>query len=177
MTPARPTIRRSIQSPGTPLDVDRILIIRLGALGDVVRTLPAVQAIRERYAHARITWLVEPGAAAILEGQSLIDQVLVFPRDELSRSFSQGRWVEAGRNLYSFVRDLRKEKFELVLDFHSILKVVFFRDCQARQSESRWRHRRSGVFVALCQLSYWRRGSETKSLRAECGSGTFSWRG
>ena len=122
MTPARPAIRRSTHSPLTPPDVDRILIIRLGALGDVVRTLPAVQAIRERYADARITWLVEPGAAAVLEGQSLIDQVLIFPRDQLSRSFSQGRWVEAGRSLYSFVRDLRKEKFELVLDFHSILK-------------------------------------------------------
>ena len=122
MTPARPAIHRSIHSPGTPPDVDRILIIRLGALGDVVRTLPAVQAIRDCYAHARITWLVEPGSAAVLEGQSLIDEVLVFPRDELSRSFSRGRWVEAGRSLYSFVRDLRKEKFGLVLDFHSILK-------------------------------------------------------
>ena len=36
-----------------------ILIVKLSAIGDVIHTLPALNAIRRRYPHARITWLVE----------------------------------------------------------------------------------------------------------------------
>ena len=39
---------------------DRILVIRLGAVGDVVRTLPAVSSLRAAYAGAHLAWLVEP---------------------------------------------------------------------------------------------------------------------
>lgn len=122
MTPARSAIRRFVHTPAASPAADRILIIRLGALGDVVRTLPAVQAIRDHYAEAQVAWLVEPRAAAVLHGQKAIDEILVFPRDELSRDLRAGRWFTAGRRFYSFVRELREGRFGLVLDFHSILK-------------------------------------------------------
>ena len=52
-------------------------------MGDVVRTLPAVSALRTGLPEAQITWLVEPGPSSILAGQPWIDDVLVFPRAEL----------------------------------------------------------------------------------------------
>ena len=122
MTPARSAIRRFAHTPAASPAADRILIIRLGALGDVVRTLPAVEAIRDHYAEAQVAWLVEPRAAAVLHGQKAIDEILVFPRDVLSRDLRAGRWFAAGRTFYSFVRELREGRFGLVLDFHSILK-------------------------------------------------------
>ena len=71
-----------------PTAADRVLILRLGAMGDVVRTLPAVAALRGVYPGAHLTWLVEPSAADVVSCSGLVDEVLVFPR---------GRLVEAIR--------------------------------------------------------------------------------
>ncbi len=96
--------------------------MRLGAVGDVVRTLPAVSALRAGYPDAQLTWLVEPTSASVLEGQPWIDRVLVFPRPALRAALVQGRLARAGSILRSFTRELRAARFDLVLDFHSILK-------------------------------------------------------
>jgi len=97
-------------------------VIRLGAIGDVVRTLPAVSALRSAYPSARITWLVERAASGILEGQPWIDEVLVFPRERLRAALRGARVATLARELGAFVRSLRAERFDLVLDFHAILK-------------------------------------------------------
>lgn len=49
-----------------PRKVDRILVVRLSAMGDVIHTLPAVQALREEFPLAHIGWLVEERWAALL---------------------------------------------------------------------------------------------------------------
>lgn len=113
----------AVEAPfSAPPAVDRVLVIRLGALGDVVRTLPAVSALRAALPRARISWLVEPASAGVLAGQPWLDEVLVFPRAELAGALARGRLVTAGRRLADFVRTLRARRFELVVDFHSILK-------------------------------------------------------
>ncbi len=50
---------------------ERILVIRLGAVGDVVRTLPSVSALRSAYPKAWITWLVEPASFSLLRLSAL----------------------------------------------------------------------------------------------------------
>ncbi len=99
-----------------------MLLIRLGAMGDVVRTLPAASALRRAYADAHLAWLVEPGSAALLESQSWLDRVLVFPRPALQRDLARGRPDRAWRRARAFLRALRDERFDLVVDFHAILK-------------------------------------------------------
>ena len=44
---------------GQRRDIDRLLIVRLSAMGDVIHTLPAAQALREAFPDAVIGWLVE----------------------------------------------------------------------------------------------------------------------
>lgn len=102
--------------------IRRILVIRLGAVGDVVRTLPAVSALRAGLPEAQITWLVEPVPSSILAGQPWIDDVLIFPRAELMAYLHQLKFIAFIRCLSRFLRELRSRQFELVVDFHSILK-------------------------------------------------------
>jgi 3-deoxy-D-manno-octulosonic-acid transferase/heptosyltransferase-1 len=54
-----------------------ILIVKLSAIGDVLHTLPALNALRERFPGAAITWLVEEAAADLVCGHPALDRVLV----------------------------------------------------------------------------------------------------
>jgi ADP-heptose:LPS heptosyltransferase len=106
----------------SPPEADRILVIRLGAVGDVVRTLPAVSALRRAYPGSRLAWLVERSSASVLEGQPWLDEVIVFPREELREALRGARLARAAKLAWEFRRRLRKRRFDLVVDFHSILK-------------------------------------------------------
>ena len=101
---------------------DRILVIRLGAVGDVVRTLPAVSSLRAAYAGAHLSWLVEPAATSAVQGQPWVDEVIVFPRDRLTAALRGGAPGAALRELAGFLRGLRRRRFDLVVDFHGILR-------------------------------------------------------
>src|SRR3990172_7530947 len=65
------------------LAAHRILVIRLGALGDVVRTRFAFAGLRALYPRARIEWLVEDRAAPGLAGIAGLDEIVQVPRREL----------------------------------------------------------------------------------------------
>ena len=97
--------------------------MRLGAVGDVVRTLPAASALRSAYAGAHLTWLVEPASRSAVEGQPWVDEVLEFPRGEIERALRRGRLLTAARALFHFAGALRRRRFDLVIDFHAILKT------------------------------------------------------
>jgi ADP-heptose:LPS heptosyltransferase len=105
-----------------PPPAEHILVIRLGAVGDVVRTLPAAAALRAAYPEAELAWLVEPASASVLAGQPWLDDVIVFPREALRAALTSGHWLELAREARGFVARLRGRRFDLVLDFHAILK-------------------------------------------------------
>lgn len=97
-------------------------MLRLGAVGDVVRTLPAASALRRAYPDAHLAWLVEPASASVLETQPWLDEVLVFPRAALRSALRRGRLPTAASRSRAFLAELRGRGFDLVVDFHSILK-------------------------------------------------------
>ena len=53
-----------------------ILVVRLGALGDVVHTIPAVAALRRQFPGARIDWLVERKHREIVDLVTVVDGVI-----------------------------------------------------------------------------------------------------
>ncbi|MCE9581087.1 MAG: hypothetical protein K8T20_01085, partial [Planctomycetes bacterium] len=81
--PAAPEMTR----PGNAsISFDRILIIRLSALGDCVHALPAFANLRRAFPHAKIAWAIEDRFASLLDGLPGLDQVIVFPRREFKGS-------------------------------------------------------------------------------------------
>jgi len=105
-----------------PPPADRILILRLGAMGDVIRTLPSVAALRSIYPGAHLTWLVEPASAGVVDASGLVDEVLLFPRRPLVEAIREGDPMGFARRLRRFVRVLRDRRFEVSVDFHGLLK-------------------------------------------------------
>ncbi len=101
----------------------RILIIRLSALGDVLRTLPAFQAIRKNYPKDYIAWAVEEPASPILEANPKIDEVIVFPKKSIKEKLKSKKDFFDGIKEYSgFLKTIKSRNFDLVIDFHGLLK-------------------------------------------------------
>jgi lipopolysaccharide heptosyltransferase I len=101
----------------------KFLILRLSAVGDVIRTLPAAKALKERYPSSSITWIVEEPSQAFLKTQPEVDEVILFPRKRWTQGIKSLRkiWGTIGE-MRGFVEDLRSRRFDVVLDFHGILK-------------------------------------------------------
>ncbi|MEW6377863.1 MAG: glycosyltransferase family 9 protein [Thermodesulfobacteriota bacterium] len=105
------------------MDDHKILILRLSAVGDVIRTLPAVKALKEYYPFSTISWIVEEPSRALLESQPEIDEVILFPRKRWADGMkSAGRMWKTAGEMWRFISDLRKRRFDVVIDFHGILK-------------------------------------------------------
>jgi heptosyltransferase-1 len=100
-----------------------ILFIKLSSIGDVVQTLPALEAIKRTYPDSDITWVVEESAAGILDGHPLISRVLVSHRKAWTSmlknpiSFFQGLG-----NIIRFIRELRSTRYDIAIDFQGLLK-------------------------------------------------------
>ncbi|HTO08168.1 MAG TPA: glycosyltransferase family 9 protein [Myxococcota bacterium] len=104
-----------------PIPAERILVIRLGALGDVVRTRWAFAGVRALYPEARIDWLVEDRAAAGLIALPGLSEQVVVPRRKLR---ARHPWL-ALTSLRELARELRERRYDLSIDFHGVFRSGF----------------------------------------------------
>ena len=93
--------------------MENILLIRLKSIGDVLFTLPAVNAVREHYPRARITFLTSRENAALLQGFRAVDEVLALDRRQLQSGNPRGMFAE----IFPLLRRLRSGRFSLTFDF------------------------------------------------------------
>jgi len=89
--------------PPSPESVQRVLIVHLAGLGDLVLALPMLAAVRRHFVNARVAVLTYPHAAQLLDDRSLVDEVY-----RLDSAWSSALW----RTL----RHLRRQRFDLVIN-------------------------------------------------------------
>nr|MBA2341003.1 glycosyltransferase family 9 protein [Pyrinomonadaceae bacterium] len=97
----------------------RLLIVKLGSIGDIVHTLPALAAIREALPHVTISWAVERRAAEILRNNPLIERLIEVDTKGLRSSSVLSEMLPALREQ---LKNLRATKFDIALDFQGLLK-------------------------------------------------------
>lgn len=121
----------------------RILVVKPSSMGDVVHTLPAVEAIRRVAPDVEIDWLVNTEWKPILSGASFIDQRIEFPRKQfrgIGGLLRAKRWA---------AEVLPPKSYDLAIDFQALLRsawlarhsarhVIGF--AQARESASHFYH-------------------------------------
>ncbi|MDQ3674849.1 MAG: glycosyltransferase family 9 protein [Gemmatimonadota bacterium] len=66
---------------------DRICIVMMSAVGDAVHVLPVINALMRANPAARITWVLQPGAAALVRGHRSIDEIILFDRTKGWKAF------------------------------------------------------------------------------------------
>jgi ADP-heptose:LPS heptosyltransferase len=114
-------LREAIEARGSGLVV---LVLRLGALGDIVRTLPAVRLVRSGLPHARLYWGAWEPWAGILRDHPDLDGIVGLPRSKLrALSRSPLTWPALARATWSIGTELRELRAGLVLDFHGDLRT------------------------------------------------------
>ena len=96
-------------------DFRKILLIKLSAVGDVVQTIPLLNALRRRYPSAQIDWLVKPALAELLQHNPAISNVIEFGGDD-------GSFVDYAR----LAGRLRANAYDLVLDMQGQLRTALF---------------------------------------------------
>jgi len=99
-----------------------ILIVKLSSIGDVIHTLPALNALRAHFPNARITWLVEEGASALLAFHRAVDRVLISKRGRWMKGFLGPSCLENAKEAFRFVAELRDTTYDLVIDFQGLMK-------------------------------------------------------
>jgi lipopolysaccharide heptosyltransferase I len=86
-----------------------ILIVRLGALGDIVHTVPAAAALRRAFPDALIDWVVDARHAEFTELVTCIDHVIRLEKASVPA------WID-------LVRRLRPSRYDVALDFQGLMK-------------------------------------------------------
>lgn len=96
----------------------RILIIRPSALGDVCRSVPVLAALRARWPHARIDWLVQDAFADAVAAHPALSEIVPFPRRELSPLARPDKLLAAVK----WGNRLRHRRYDLVIDCQGLMR-------------------------------------------------------
>jgi heptosyltransferase-1 len=103
-------------------DFQRILLIKLSAVGDVLHTIPVLNKLRKRYPAARIDWLAAPEIAELLRHHPGINNVIEFARGEWSEPWRLRPFANTGR----LAASLRATRYDLVIDMHGQFRTAVF---------------------------------------------------
>ena len=125
-----------------------ILIIDFGQLGDVILSLPALKAIREKFSDARITVLAGMANAQIIELSGFADQIEAVDRVKLRDSSK----LWSIREILKLVAEIRRRKFDFIIDLHSLSET----NLMAFMSGAKYRllaQRESRSLDFLCNFS------------------------
>ena len=127
---------------GTMSSRQRILAIRLGAMGDIFHAMPAVASLRRGYPDAHLSWIVEPKWKPLLEGCPFVDEVISFDRSSGSATFAA--W-----------RSLGEHPFDMAVDFQGLLKSSMVAmgskaSLRAGYTREHLRERMAGWFYTEC---------------------------
>lgn len=105
------------------IDANRICIVRLGGFGDVINTMPALDAVRNAAPDAHLAWLVETVWKDVLPGPPRLNEVVAMPKREWISQLKEMTGVLAlPGGLAEFVKKLRAHKFDLAIDLHGNLR-------------------------------------------------------
>jgi heptosyltransferase-1 len=104
----------------------KILIIRLSAIGDVFFCTSLLKGLKELHPASEVTWLTEPMGARILCGHPLLDRLLTLPRRQWVADFKGLHWIRLAGSMRTFLKDLRRDHFDLVIDPQGLLKSAIW---------------------------------------------------
>jgi heptosyltransferase I len=90
---------------------DNVCIVMMSAVGDAVHVLPVINALKRANPRTRITWILQPGPAALVRGHRSVDEIVVFDRVRGIRAFTD------------VASAMSKRRFDLVINLQVYFKA------------------------------------------------------
>ncbi|MCG6552806.1 MAG: glycosyltransferase family 9 protein [Candidatus Magnetominusculus sp. LBB02] len=108
-----------------PALINAILVVRTAYIGDVIMTLPLLKPLRERFPNADISFLTSQTAAAVLETNPYINDIITFdplwfyPRGNNGKNNNNTKYFE-------LIRRLKRRRFDLVIEARGDIREILF---------------------------------------------------
>lgn len=97
----------------------KILIVKPSSLGDVVHSLPFLNAMKRCFSNAEIHWVIAKGLEGLLEGHPMIDKLIIINKDLWKNLSQAGKTLKEIGELF---KQLRHEKYDMVVDLQGLLR-------------------------------------------------------
>jgi heptosyltransferase-1 len=97
----------------------KTLIVKPSSLGDIVHSLPFLNALKKCFPEAEIDWVIAQGFEGILEGHPMIRRLWVIKKDAWKKIRNVRDTIQEIKLLF---RELKREKYDLVIDLQGLLR-------------------------------------------------------
>lgn len=120
------------------LPIKSLLVVRLGAMGDIIHTLPAVSALRNAFPVMRLGWIVEERWAELLCARNTLrsgPRSVSRPLVDVLHTVDTKHWrksllaLETWRQISAVLREVRSENYDIAVDFQGALKSAAIARC------------------------------------------------
>jgi lipopolysaccharide heptosyltransferase I len=97
----------------------KILIIKPSSLGDIVHSLPFLNSLKDSFPKSEIHWIVAKGLECLLDGNPMVDRLLVINKDEWKKIAGLRSTIKELRLLF---KTIKNEKYDVVIDLQGLLR-------------------------------------------------------
>jgi heptosyltransferase-1 len=123
----------------------RILVVRLGAMGDVIHALPAVASLKHSLPGSHLTWAIAPKWAPLLDGNVFVDRRILIERGSLAAALRSRR-------------ELQREPFDFAVDFQGLIQSALIASVARPErifgfDRSQVREKPAALFYSNCAVS------------------------
>ena len=128
-----------------PTKINRVLVIKLAAMGDTIILIPVLRELRRAYPDIKIDWLVSPVNETIAATVPYIDQIITWR-------------VSSALSAFSVLRTIRKNKYDAVIDFEQWSRataiMTFFSGSAVRLGFQTKGQAKSGAYTHILQKKF-----------------------
>jgi lipopolysaccharide heptosyltransferase I len=101
------------------IDPRKILIVKPSSLGDVIHSLPFLNAVKTCFPKSEIHWIIAKGLEGILESHPMINKLWVIDKDSWKNIQNVKSTIQEIKVLF---KKLKQEKYDLVVDLQGLLR-------------------------------------------------------
>lgn len=140
--------------------MNRILIVKVTSLGDIVHGQPLVADLHRAFPGIKVDWAADAAFADILRWNPGIDRVLCAPL----RGFKKQRSMDGLKAIAASIGELRREKYDAVIDVHGVYKsaIISF----LARSRRRYGYSNADLGEAGAAFAYTKRFAPRSDLNA-----------
>ncbi|GER93871.1 glycosyltransferase family 9 protein [hot springs metagenome] len=97
----------------------KILVIKPSSLGDIVHSLPFLNAVKDAFPFAEIHWIVAKGLEGLLENHPMVKRLWIINKDQWK---NKGRIKETVAEFISLFKELERESYDIVIDLQGLMR-------------------------------------------------------